>query len=59
MFELALKEGLTVYDASYLYMAIKDKLTLVTDDYRLKKKASQHVRVLSTRELLEEEGLQA
>ena len=55
---LALEEGLTVYDASYLYAAIRNNLTLVTDDHELKNKASRHVKVLTTRELLEREGLQ-
>lgn len=58
VFKLASKEGLTIYDASYLHIAIRDNLTLVTDDYKLKNKASQHIKVLTTKELLEKEGLQ-
>ncbi len=58
VFKLASKEGLTVYDASYLHIAVRDGLTLVTDDHRLKSKASQHIKVLTTKELLEKEGLQ-
>jgi len=53
--ELAANEGLTIYDASYLYLAVKRNLTLVTDDKGLRNKASRHVKVLSVRELLEED----
>jgi len=55
VFKLASREGLTIYDASYLYIAIRDGLTLVTDDNKLKNKASQHVMALTTKELLEKE----
>ncbi len=40
---LAEREGLTYYDASYLYMAIKCKLALVTDDEKLLEKAKKYV----------------
>jgi len=53
--ELATNEGLTIYDASYLYLAVKRNLTLVTDDKGLRNRASRHVKVLSVRELLEED----
>ncbi len=55
VFKLASREGLTAYDASYLYIAIKGRLTLVTDDHKLRNKASHYVRVLTTKELLESE----
>ncbi|MEM3931589.1 MAG: type II toxin-antitoxin system VapC family toxin, partial [Thermofilum sp.] len=35
VYELASRERLTVYDASYLYIARRDKLTLVSDDDKL------------------------
>lgn len=54
--ELAMKEGLTVYDSSYLYKAIKEKLILVTDDYKLRDKASKYVEVLNTEEFLNKMG---
>ncbi len=50
--DLASKEGLTFYDAAYLYFAIKNKLILVTDDNRLYKKAGKHVKVLRSSDLL-------
>ena len=53
VYELASREGLTIYDASYLHIAIRDGLTLVTDDKKLRNKASRHVKVLTTKELLE------
>jgi predicted nucleic acid-binding protein len=43
VYELALKEELTVYDSSYLYIARRDKLTLVSDDNKLLSKASRYV----------------
>ena len=36
--ELALKEGLTIYDAAYLSIALEKGLILVTDDEKLRKK---------------------
>jgi predicted nucleic acid-binding protein len=41
VFEFAFKEGLMVYDAAYLFMAMRDGLTLVSDDERLLSKAIQ------------------
>ena len=48
---LASREGTTVYDASYLYTALKNNLILVTDDRKLKEKASRHVKVLTSSQL--------
>lgn len=48
---LASREGITVYDASYLYTALKNNLTLVTDDRKLKEKASRRVKVLTSSQL--------
>ncbi len=52
VFDLAVKEGLTVYDASYVLTAMKNKLTLVTDDQKLASKASKYVKCITTKELL-------
>jgi predicted nucleic acid-binding protein len=52
-FQYASKEGLSVYDASYLYMAAKGGLTLVTDDGGLRSKASKHLKTASSKELVE------
>jgi len=51
IFNFALQEKINVYDASYLYTAIKNNLTLITDDQELKSKASRHIKVISTEEL--------
>jgi predicted nucleic acid-binding protein len=53
VFELAVKEGLTVYDAAYLYYALRNKLVLATDDRRLMEKAKQYLETMSTRELVQ------
>lgn len=37
--EIVLSQGLSFYDASYLYMAVRDGLTLVTEDEALRKAA--------------------
>ena len=52
VFKLAAGEGITVYDASYVYAAMKDGLTLVTDDHALADKASKYVGVTSSSELV-------
>ncbi len=53
--ELAAREKLTIYDASYLLLAIKKNLILVTDDEKLKKKASKYVKVKKTQEIINQE----
>lgn len=52
VFELASKEGLTAYDAAYLYIAMRDGLTLVSDDEELLSKASRYVKALRTTSVL-------
>ncbi|MEM4576695.1 MAG: hypothetical protein QW701_04450 [Candidatus Nezhaarchaeales archaeon] len=51
VFNLAVREGVTVYNASYLYIAMTDKLTLVTDDSELIDIARKYVSTISTSEL--------
>ncbi len=51
VFKLAARDGLTVYDASYLYVAMKNGYTLVTDDKELRNKASKYVETASSNEL--------
>lgn len=53
IFGLAVKEGITPYDASYLYVALENGLTLVTDDKRLLKAALKYTGVLTTSRLLD------
>jgi predicted nucleic acid-binding protein len=50
-FKMAINEGLTFYDASYLHLAFENGLALVTDDERLYRIAEKHVRVLKSRDL--------
>ena len=54
IFNLACRENMTVYDASYLCTSIKMQAILVTDDQKLKEKGSKYVRVLSTKQLIQE-----
>jgi len=54
VFKLALNEGLTVYDAAYLYTAITRNATLVTDDENLRRKASKHVKTLKSTDLAQQ-----
>jgi len=51
IFKTAVSENITVYDASYLYLAIKNNLTLVTDDEKLRNKALKHIKVINSDEL--------
>jgi len=51
VFKLASKENLTVYDASYLCVAVRRRLTLVTDDWKLRSIASKYTRVLASGDL--------
>jgi len=50
--DLACKEGLTIYDASYLHTSMRMQATLITDDRKLKAKGSKYVKVLSTEQLI-------
>ena len=50
--ETALELGVTVYDASYVVLAKKHGLVLVTEDKELRRKVSRAVEVASLEELL-------
>jgi predicted nucleic acid-binding protein len=52
LYELALKEELTVYDFSYLYIAHRERSTLVSDDNKLLSKASRYVGTARTMDVL-------
>ena len=56
VFNLACKEDLTIYDASYLHASMKMQATLITDDRKLKEKGSKYVEVLSTEQLIRVSG---
>jgi predicted nucleic acid-binding protein len=54
LFNLALSEKITVYDASYIHVAMKKGFPLVTDDAKLREKAKKHVETLTSREVKKE-----
>ncbi len=43
VYRLASEEKITVYDAAYLWLAVRENLVLVTDDKRLREKAVKYV----------------
>ena len=47
--KIAVKENITFYDATYLYMAMKNSLTLVTDDEKLYITANEYVKAIKSR----------
>jgi len=49
--KIAVETGLTVYDASYLALARREKLTRVTEDVKLRSVASTMIQVVSLDEL--------
>ncbi len=49
--KIAVENGITFYDSAYLYLAIKNDLSLVTDDEKLYRIAGKYVRVLRSRDL--------
>ncbi len=50
--DIALKEGITVYDASYLVIAMEKQFKLVTDDKKLRTVASKYLNVLGTTDVV-------
>ncbi len=48
---IAVEEGLTFYDASYIHAAIKNEAVLVTDDRKLHTTASKYVETTTSEEL--------
>jgi len=49
--EIAVKEDLTYYDASYIGAAVENDLTLVTDDDKLYRAGKKYVRTIKSNEL--------
>jgi predicted nucleic acid-binding protein len=49
--ELSLQKSLTFYDASYLAVAVKNSLTLVTDDKQFAEASRKSVKVLGSADL--------
>jgi predicted nucleic acid-binding protein len=54
--EIARAEKKTFYDSSYIYVAKRDNLTLVTEDRKLFKTAEKYVPAKSVHELLVKDG---
>ena len=52
VFNIARDHGLTIYDASYVAVALTDGLTLVTDDNMLREKVGDLIQTIDTSELL-------
>ena len=53
VFRTAMETGLTVYDASYLVLAQRENLTLVTEDAKLRKMAGETVKAVSLIKLIQ------
>lgn len=51
VYDMAIKEGLTFYDASYILAAQSAGLRLVTDDVKLAEKAKKYLSVISSKDL--------
>ncbi len=51
VYDLSTKEGLTIYDASYLAVAERSGLVLVTDDLQLAKSARKYVKTIKSDDL--------
>ena len=54
VFELAVKENITVYDATYLEAAIELGIPLVTDDEKLKNVAAKYVETFESDKIISE-----
>jgi len=50
--EIAVTEGLSYYDAAYLLAAMDKKMTLVTDDKKLKQVGDKYVNTVTSREAI-------
>jgi predicted nucleic acid-binding protein len=53
LFHIPSLKGLTIYDVTYLYYALRNKLILVTDDGKLVEKAKQLLETVLTGELVQ------
>ncbi|MEM2995372.1 MAG: type II toxin-antitoxin system VapC family toxin [Candidatus Bathyarchaeia archaeon] len=49
--KIAVREGLTYYDAAYIQASIENGLTLVTDDEELHRVSKKYVKVITSDEL--------
>jgi len=52
VFRKAIDLGLTIYDTSYVILAEKNNLTLVTEDRKLMERASKAIKTVSLEELV-------
>jgi predicted nucleic acid-binding protein len=53
LFYIPSLKGLTIYDVTYLYYALRNKPILVTDNGKLVEKAKQLLETVSTGELVQ------
>jgi predicted nucleic acid-binding protein len=53
--DIAIEGGLTYYDASYIHAAVKNGLTLVTDDERLFSVAKRYVSTATSQDIAQQE----
>jgi len=51
IFKLACKKEITIYDASYLYLAKVKNLVLVTDDRKIREKVSKYIKTLASKDI--------
>ncbi len=49
--KIAVEEGITYYDASYIHAAIENNLVLVTDDEKLVKTGKKHTETITSEQL--------
>ena len=52
IFRIAVSKGATIYDASYIALAAKYNLVLVTEDQKLSRIASDTVNIVSLNDLV-------
>ncbi|OYT50622.1 MAG: DNA-binding protein [Desulfurococcales archaeon ex4484_217_2] len=52
VFKIASENNITIYDASFIYVASRENLVLVSDDKKLRSKALRFVKTLDSNKLL-------
>ncbi len=52
IFRTAVSKGVTVYDASYIALAAKHNLVLITEDQKLSRIASSMIRVVNLSDIM-------
>ncbi|MEM2739683.1 MAG: type II toxin-antitoxin system VapC family toxin [Candidatus Bathyarchaeia archaeon] len=52
VFEIVLKENVTIYDTSYIYIVMMNNLTLITDDEKLKEVSSKYTKTITSNQIV-------